>query len=206
MISNLRNLLFALIVIGLLLLPSQAEEETVKYCDSMTLSSDSPSGNFTLPLFDPGLGNLVRVDLTADSKVVQSFSFENQDQQGQSIGADSETKLSITLPDSSLISVNASTSVSEDLAAYDGEMDYKGSSGKMIEGVESKGSAEAQYQQLSDFTASVQNETISLPADVSVRSMTSGNIVFSLSTVSESEVCVTYTYEPSGSEEKGDSK
>jgi len=116
--------------------------------------------------------------------------------------------LFIALPDKSNISVNASSSLSEKLAAYDGETNFAGASGKMIEGVASKGSAEQKYQKPSDFVASFQNQTISLPAIIDISSGGRGSIVSSLSTLAESKVCATYTYEPSGSgiQEKGELK
>jgi hypothetical protein len=44
----------------------------------------------------------------------------------QTIDAESEAVLRIRLPDESSISVNASSSVNEKLAAYDGKMDFQG--------------------------------------------------------------------------------
>lgn len=198
--------LLKLIVISSFLSISAGGVETATYCDTLELNSSGWKGNHTLPLFDPGLGNLVGVDLVTDLGVKQNFSLENEQPEGQNIGVGSETTLSITLPNSNSISANASSSIDEELAAYDRETDFGGSSGKMIEGVESKGSAEEKYPKLSDFVASFQNETLSLPAAISIRSETSGNIVFSMSTVAESKICVTYTYEPNDSNEKGESK
>jgi hypothetical protein len=196
---NIPNLLLAVIAFGSLLSLSAGGVETMEYCDTLTISDLGSEYNHTLPLFDPGLGNLVRVDLIADLEILQNFSLENEGNVSRTANVESESVLLITLPDETLISANASSSISEKLAAYDGETDFGGSSGKMIEGVESRGSAEEQYLKPSDFVASFQNETVSLPAEISTSSSTSGNIVFSLSTVAESKVCVTYTYEPSGS-------
>ena len=202
--KNMDNLLLVLIAFSSFLSLSAGEVETATYCDTLTFGSPNWNDNHTLPLFDPSLGNLVGVDMAVDLSVFQNFSLENEVQEGQLVGADSEAGFLITMPNSSTISVNASSSVSEELAAYDGDTDFSGPSGRKIEGVESKGSAEERYLELSDFIASFQNETVSLPAAVSIRSGTSANSVFSLSTIAESKVCVTYTYEPGGSGEKGD--
>ncbi len=173
--------------------------ETIEHCDTMTVSGHSLGDNHTIPLFDPALGNLFQVDMTLDLEVEQNYSLENTEPAGQTADARSESILQVTLPDESTVSVNASSSVSEELAPYDGQTDFEGSSGKTIEGVESRGSKDMQKLRISDFVASVQNETISLPGRISIRSETSGNIAFSLSTVAESNICVTYTYEPKGS-------
>jgi hypothetical protein len=200
--------LLAILAMGSFLSLSAGGVETATYCDTLTISGHSLEDNHTLPLFDPGLGSLVRVDLTLDLKVQQNFGFENKETNSQAIDAESEALLQITLPDKSSISANASSSVSEELAAYDGEMDFSGQSGRTIEGVESKGSVGEQYPEPSDFVASFQNETISLPAAISFRRSAPGTIVFSNSADAESKICVTYTYEPkgSGAREKGDSK
>jgi hypothetical protein len=202
MSKNRSKLLLAILALGSLLSLSAGEVETATYCDTLAFNGTTPKDNHTLPLFDPSLGNLVQVDLTLDLGLLQNFSLENEENVSQTVDAWSEGRLLITMPDSRTISVNASSSVNEELAAYDGETDFSGPSGTTIEGVESKGTALEQYLELSDFVASFQNETVSLPAAISFRSSTSGNIVFRRSTVAESKVCVTYSYEPSGSVEK----
>lgn len=199
MIRNRSKVMLAIIVLSSLLSLSAGGVETIEYCDTETISSQGSGNNHTIPLFDPGWGNLVRVDLTADLVVLQNFSLENEGNVSQTVDAESEGKLLITLPDESLISANASSSISEELAAYDGETDFGGSSGKTVEGVESRGSALQQYLMPSDFVASFQNETASMPATISVRTETSGSFAFGISTVAESKICVTYTYEPKGS-------
>lgn len=182
--------------------------ETAEYCDTLSLNSSTQEGNYTLPLFDPSLGNLVDVDLAVDLEVKQDFSMENERSNSQTIDAESEAVLNVTLPDSSSISVNASSSVSEKLEAYDGTADFEGPSGKTIKGVASRGSFEQKYAEPSDFVAATQNETISLPAVLEVSSSARGNIALNIATVAESKICVIYTYEPgdSAAQENGESK
>ena len=199
MIRYRYEVLLAIIVLGSLLSLSAGGVETIEYCDTQTISGHSLENNHTIPLFDPGLGNLVQVDLTLNLEVLQNFSMENEGNVSQTVDVGSEGKLLITLPDESSISANASSSISEELDAYDGETDFGGSSGKTIEGVESRGSALQQYLKPSDFVASFQNETASMPATISVRTETGGSFAFGISTVAESKICVTYTYEPKGS-------
>lgn len=170
--------------------------ETATCCDTMTISGLSSEGNHTLPLFDPGLGNLVGIDLAVELEVLQNFSLENEGPKSQNISVDSEAVLLIAMPNSGMISVNASSSVREMLEDYDGETDFAGSSGKKIEGSKSRGTAMEKYLELSDFVASSQNETLSLPASIDINSEVRGNAAFILSTIAESKMCVTYTYEP----------
>ena len=132
---------------------------------------------------------------------------ENEELESQNVDAISESTLLMATPATGSVSVNASsTQRSAKLDAYDGETDFSGPSGRTIEGVACKSSAEDQHLSPSEFVASFQNETLSLPASLSIRSETFGNIVFSFSTIAESKMRVTYRYEPSGSEDKGDSQ
>lgn len=193
------NLLLGIIAMNLFLSLSAGEVETATHCDVLILNNTSYTDNHTIPLFDPGLGDLVGVDLAVDLGVQQSFRFENEENDSQDVGAKSESVLQITMPNGDLISVNASNSAGEKLAAYDGETDYEGTSGKTIDSLGGKGTAKEQYSKPSDFVASYQNETISLPAKMTMKSSTSGSLSFRLSTVAESKFCVTYTYEPDGS-------
>lgn len=204
--KSIIDLLIAIIAFSLLLSLSAGELEAVTYCDTLTFGGLSLKDNHTIPLFDPSLGNLIGVDLALELGLLQDFSLENEEPVSQFVDAFSESTLKITTPDAGYLSVNASSSISSKLDAYDGETDFSGPSGRTIEGVASKGSAEDQHLNPSDFVASFQNETISLPASVSIRSETFGTIVFSLSTIAESKICVTYRYEPSGSVDKGDSQ
>lgn len=194
--KSIYNSMLIIIAFGSFLSLSAGGVETATYCDTLTISGLSSEGNHTLPLFDPSLGNLVGVDLAVELEVHQNFSLENKGQIGQNVSADSEAVLLIDMPNLSSISVNVSSSVKENLAAYDGETDFEGSSGKTIEGTKSTGTAKEKYLEPSDFVASMQNETVVLPATIDIISGVRGNIVFSLSTVAESELCVTYTYEP----------
>jgi hypothetical protein len=115
-----------ILALGSLLSLSAGEVETATYCDTLSISGHSLEDNHILPLFDPGPDSLIRVDLTLDLEVQQNFSLENQVPKDQTIDAESEAVLRIRLPDESSISVNASSSVNEKLAAYDGKMDFQG--------------------------------------------------------------------------------
>ncbi len=185
--------------------PSAAEVKAVTYCDALPMRAGSWSDNHTLPLFDPTMGELLRVDLAVDLEAQQDFQFENEGSGDATVVVDSDFELSITMPDSSLVAAAASRSISEDLAAFDGEVDFLGPSGRTIEGLESTGSVEQEYLRLADFIASAPGETISLPARALANSKTqlSGNTVSSISTLVGSKVCVTYTYDAdAGGEER----
>jgi hypothetical protein len=195
---NLFNFILIIAAFAMIISPSAAEVKTVTYCDALPMRAGSWSDNHTLPLFDPTMGELLRVDLAVDLEAQQDFQFENEGSGDAIVVVDSDFELSITMPDSSLVAAAASRSISEDLAAFDGEVDFSGPSGRTIEGLESTGSVEQEYLRLADFIASAPGETISLPATVQVRSRTQlpGNCAFSMATLSGSGFCVTYVYDP----------
>ena len=197
-VKSTLSLLLAIFIVASIISLSAGGVETATYCDTLTFAGKGLKGHSTLPLFHPGLGRLVDVGLAVDLGVLQNYSLENEENEAHEVSAKSESVLIITLPDGRSIPINASSAINEKLAAYDGKTDFAGASGKRIE-ASSKGTFQEKYQELSDFTASFQNETISLPVDISFTSSTSGSLVFRLSTIAESKVCVTYTYEPDGS-------
>ena len=173
------------------------EVETITYCDTLPIKSVDWADNHTLQLFDPSLGDLVRVDLAVDLFVLQDFNVENKDESSQTLSVDSDVGLIIVTPDSSSISVTASGSIGEELAGFDGVVDFSGPSGRTIKGFASDGKTVQQYLKLSDFIASTPGETVLLPVFTSITSETQipGCCVFSMSTVAGSKLCVTYTYE-----------
>lgn len=197
-------LLFSLL--AMTLSPSEAEVNTITFCDSLPVKEGGWSDRHTLPLFDPGMGELLRVDLSVDLVVTQDFQFENKGPAGATVEVDSVFELSITMPDSSNITAAAASSISEDLAGFDGEVDFSGPSGRTIDGLASTGSVAEEYLELADFVASVPDETITLPATAFVDSKTqlSGNTFFGVSTLAGSEVCITYTYDAGAANEGGE--
>lgn len=192
---NAYKFLWITIALSLVLSPSAGEVKTETFCQKLAFNASSWEGNHTLPLFDPSQGNLIRIDLAAGFDVQQDFSFENQASSSREVAAESEVILSITTPNGSSISVNASNSAIEELAGFDGKMDFSGQSGRTVKALASSDALEGQYTEVSDFIASLPNETVSLPALLSVKSTASANVVLGLSTIAESEICVKYTFE-----------
>lgn len=192
--KNLCEFFLILVAFCVFFFPSAAGIETLTYCDSQKISTEG--GNHTLPLFDPNLGDLIGVKMTANLDVLQNFSLENDLQEAQTMSAESNVGLIIAAPDSSSISVNASSSINENLDPFDGQMDFSGASGRTIEEKRTTGSAEMDFENLAGFVASVQNETISLPVSISIGSSSTGNCVFGMTTLTQSELCVVYSYEP----------
>lgn len=201
---------FALFLIALsLVFPSSAAEvETITYCDVLPAKSTNWDDNHTLPLFDPSLGELISVDLTANLDLIQNFRFENMGPATQMFGSNSSVELLITTPDSDNISVTANASMTEVLPGFDGDKDFSGPSGRTIEGLTVSNTTVQEYTDPSDFIATVPGETVCLAASARVEgeSRVPGNSAFMDTAFAGSEVCVTYAYEPIAPGEGGRSE
>lgn len=194
---NISAPIFSLLAFCVILSPAAAEVKTITYCDTLSGLGGSWEDNYTVPLFDPEMGKLMNVSLAIDLDVQLDFNVENQGPEGTVVASDSDLELAVTLPDSSSITATASSSVSEVLGEFDGETDFSGPSGAIVS-ANSTGSGEEEYLDTSDFIATSPNETISLPAALDVRSRTQmpGNCLFGVSTLTRSDLCVTYVYDP----------
>ncbi len=200
------NFVLFLIALSLALPPSAAEVEDVTYCDSLTIDGPGWAENHTLPLFDPGLGDLVGVSLTVAIELVQDFKFENTGAAPQTVDLNSSVELLVNAPESGEVSVIASILIREELAGFDGEEDYSGPSGLTIEGATDRSYETVEYADGSDFIASYPDETISLPASASYLSGGSpvpSNCISSAKGSARSEICLTYRYEPKAAGEGG---
>jgi len=141
----------------------------------------------------------VGANLTVALELVQNFKFENTGTAPQTADLNSSVELLVTTPESGSISVIASVLVKEELAGFDGEQDYSGPSGMIIEGATNKSYNTQNYSDPSDFIATLLGETITLPASASYLAggiPVPSNFVSMADGLAVSQVCVTYTYEP----------
>lgn len=203
---NIYNIILVSISLSLILSPSQAEVETVTYCDPLLIAGPGWMENHTLRLFDQSLGDLLSVNLTIGLELVQNFSFENTGLAPQMVDLNTTVELLVKTPDFDSVAVAATVLVEEDLAGFDGEEDYSGLSGRTLVGLTNRSSVTLDYTDPSDFIAAIPGETISLP--VSATYIGSGmkfpcNFNSSTTGSVESQVCVTFTFEPKGSSEGG---
>lgn len=191
---------FLLLVLALAVTPdpSAAEVQNVTYCDPQVADGPSWEVDHTLPLFDPSLGDLIGVNLTANLELFQNYSAENLGVAPQNVDLNYSVELVVTTPGTGLISVAASVLIREELAGFDGKQDYSGPSGMTIAYV-TNSSKTQEYVSPSGFVATVPGETIVLSASVSHIGggmSVPGNFISMAKEAVLSEVCVTYTYEP----------
>lgn len=167
----------------LILSPAAGEVESITYCGTPSIKGADRADNQTIQLFDPSLDDLV-----------------------QTFFVDFDVELIVMKLGSSSISVTASSSISEELAGFGGEEESSGPSGRTLEGMTNGGSKTLEYTDVSVFVATAPDEMIHLPASANCSgggAPVPGNFVSTASVSAESQVCVTYSYEPRGSGEGG---
>lgn len=197
-----RKTTLLLAVLALLLfvpcmMPTAAQGySTVVYCDEVPTALTDWTKNFTLPMFDPSQGTLLKVDLTFDLNITQDIFFENKGSGAGAITMDSGVVLLATTPDSNTTSVNVSNIFCEDVEAFDGIEDFSGPSGCNFTVTTNK-SVTRSCAGLSDFIAGSPGEAIVIPATVTtgVEAAGSGGHILRFVTHAGSKACVAYTYE-----------
>lgn len=89
---------FLLLVLALAVTPdpSAAEVQNVTYCDPQVADGPSWEVDHTLPLFDPSLGDLIGVNLTANLELFQNYSAENLGVAPQNVDLNYSVELVVT--------------------------------------------------------------------------------------------------------------
>jgi hypothetical protein len=178
-------------------------------CHDVTLSSLRTNWNtaVTIPKFDPTVGDLVRVRWRIIGQVSGSASFESLDAASATITTSLSASIALTRPDTSLLSVAIPVvNNSDSVTAYDGVIDFGGTSGKTYAGLAGSALATSSSTAAADlalFTAAAPGDTISLP--VSAMGMSSGSgagnllLLFETFASASVRVCYEYTFIPAPS-------
>lgn len=171
------------------------------YCDAKPFSATELKTGLSLPKFDPALGTLQTVKVTANAATRQFMAVENFAVQAQMIKMGSSVDGSLTLPNASTLDTQFSYSSGyKSLTAADGILDYKGSSAfTFSEWQYAVNSNSVNYTPLMDFIAATSGDVLVLPYEtLSGLSMTGGggNNMFFQRTKAAVGVCVTYVYLP----------
>ncbi len=202
---SIYRFILLLIASSLTISPSLAEVENVTYCDALNIEGPDWAGNHTLQLFDPNQGELLGVTITVGVELVQNFSCENTGSAPQTVESKTIVELLVETPSFGPVSVGTIVLIEEELAAFDGEEDFSGPSGRTLEGLTNSSSVTLEYTDPSDFVAALPGEMILLSASATYigGGTVPGNSISAMTGSAESRICVTYTYEPRGTGEGG---
>jgi len=186
---------------ALLLLPAAvASAATQTFTDSVSLQTTNWSDSVTVPKFDPRLGQLQQVRLAFLGHVEGDVRFESLDAAPATVTSELRSEISLRRPDRSPIVVSLpASSHSTSLSAFDGALDFAGTSGRDFPDEVAEDDQSAALSSPADralFTASSAEENITLPVDAVGRSTATGagNLTAQFQTSASASLTVTYVY------------
>ncbi len=186
------------VVVALVLLPALAWSQTVTtdpQCQTIDQTATNWTSSVTLDKFDPSLGVLTQVGLSAMGTIIQTIKIESHDTSPQTVTGTGTATITVTLPSSpQTLVVSPTNTVMHPYTAYDGVQDFGGTSGSTDTGVTNTATQTlSPYAPISDFNGP---GTVMLPVAAVASSHTSGagNVVSQFITTAGATVCVQYTY------------
>jgi len=192
-----------LIALVVLLAAAACPAAIISYTDSVASSTTDWDTAFSLPKFDPALGDLVRITWRLEGSIDADVRIENTSPfSATSTRTTLTVDLTLTRPNSDPIMViTAERSTEGDLAPYDDAIDFAGFSGVTYtplqatndDSVSSTASAD-----LALFTAAGAGETINLPVLADARSCITGggNLISNINTAAAAQITITYEFTP----------
>jgi hypothetical protein len=196
----MRKILTFFVLTIVVMFCASANATTVTYNYSKSMSSTNWTQIFNVQKFDPSLGSLNSVTIDLGGNLSQTFMFENLDgagtiqfKNGSTTGCMFEVKYT---GGSSLMLMDILNTPTYSYTAYDGVMDFGGTSGK----TDTVGQVDSFFDVFTDLgtlSAFTGTGTISLDAKATGRSYwqaTGGNIAVGVSTSAGADVSVTYDY------------
>jgi len=210
--SSFRNSLFAAAAV---LVSGAAQGATISYGGTGLTPNGSIavantltnfSSSVTIPKFDTSLGTLTGIQFVLGGTVTTQVRFENRSRSSVSIvSASSQASETLTRPDSTTLVVNIPVQiVTVNEGVYDGLLDFGGTSGTSLTGVNAlTGSLTTMSAVLSGAAdlalfSAAGGGTIVLPVSAvgqSAVSGSSGNTVSNVVTAASAQALVQYTYD-----------
>jgi len=204
-------LIAGVVVLALAVVGTIAAANSYEVSDSVSLMATNwPSTvTVTIPKFNSALGNLTSIVFYLDGHVQGSAGFESEDLSPTTVTMQLSAMLQLFRPDSTLLVVTIPVvSTSDSATAFDGTIDYTGTSGKTYDELNANKTESTTSPPPSDdltlFTATFLGENIILPVSATGISTGSGagNLDLKFSTSASAIARVKYCYdavpEPSG--------
>jgi hypothetical protein len=159
-----------------------------------------PSVNLSVPKFSPGLGTLTQVEITLHGQATGTAKFESKDTAASTVTTNLSAKVVVKRPDGTdFIVVVPLASTSDNVTAFDGVIDFGGTSGRTYTNLSGQASeSKTLMSGNADFAMFIGNDMIVLPAYAqgTSNSTGSGNLMTSFRTLAQADVTVTYTFIP----------
>ncbi len=177
---------------------NSASALSVSSSDSHGLATTNWTQDLTLNQFNSALGILNSVTFNYSGQISSLFSLESLDAQAATVTANSQGRLDFGLPISSSLAL--SSSQSSNVAAFDGSIDFGGTSGTIIGPVTANDSASITFSGAT-LTQAILERVIGLTTfDISVAAVGlssasgAGNLISQINTQALANIEVIYDY------------
>jgi hypothetical protein len=189
-----------LLLLGLLVSLSGAQAATVSFSDSIALTTTNWDLTVSIPKFDATLGTLQKITFELAGHVEGDAKFESLDSAPATVKMDLSVDITLKRPDNSTVVVSVPAfSTTDSVTAYDGTLDFGGTSGKTYTGLTGDKTETAvsppPASDLGLFTGAG-NIVMPITAVASSSATGAGNIVSQFASSASADVKVTYQYGP----------
>ncbi|MDD2761447.1 MAG: choice-of-anchor E domain-containing protein [Methylomonas sp.] len=183
------TLLAALALAGI----GSANAGFVEYTDTYGLATTNWNQNLTLNKFDSSLGTLTSIIFTYGGQVDSSFKLESLDAADSTVTANAQGALTFGGPISDTLNILGSSSVG--LSAFDGSIDFSGTSGTSLGPI--SGTNSNSLTLLSGFASYIGVGTydINVGAAGSSNATGAGNLIAQINTEALANITVRYNYD-----------
>lgn len=196
----------ALALLGSALLASVASAQTAQVCStaSIPLTTTNWTSSVTIPKFDPALGTLQSIFVELRGTIAGAAKVESLDSSGSVVMLAFQGQITLTRPDlSPLVVTLPVANFTDSLTAFDGTIDFAGTSGKTHPGINTSltntVTSPPPAGDLALFTGPIGNPgTIVLPVTAQGTSIAtgSGNLISQFNQQASADVRVCYNFLP----------
>ncbi len=182
-------------VLALCACPALAD--SVTYSASLPLATTNWASSMSFPQFDPALGCLDSICFSLDGHVEGVAKFESLDAAAATVTMNLQATLTLQRPDASTLVVTIPVAQTMDnVTAFDGTIDFGGTSGRTYEGLSANKVEDACTSAPGDITLFTGTGNIVLPvvATGSSNGSGAGNLILQFNTSASSGAQVTYFY------------
>ena len=188
----------ALAAILAVVVGSAAQGDSIMYSDSVALSSTNWSSSVTIPKFDPSWGTLISITCQLTGHVEGTAKFESMDNSPAAVSMNLSAMVKLERPDcSTMVLALPLASTLDCVTAYDGTLDYGGTSGVTHAGLSNTDvqsvTTPPPNSDLALFTG-VGNIVLPVVATGTSSGSGAGNLILNFATAASAGVEVTYDY------------
>jgi len=194
---NNKHVCTALIAMGAMSCSAMAD--LISYNALVPLQSTNFTTSLSVPKFDPALGTLDQVDFILSGHVEGEAKFESLDAEAATVEMELGASITIQRPDTTTLIVSLPSALTSDLvSAFDGTIDFGGTSGKtypMLSADDIEMTSTSAAPDLALFTGL---GNIDLPVEALGESTGSGagNLLLVFMTLAAADFTVEYTFTP----------